>query len=393
VTADKKQEIKSVPATSAKMVKTLENKTDAESMISDSGTLLQQAEKNLKDPQLASSTKLPAFNKVLAKVAETFNKPNPLEYSIIKENYDALKFLSEDSSSDIKWFDENRAKILTTIQDVDDNLQQTGVDITDFIKKADVRVVDSIDLLKNTQLQYIADDLAAGAISQKEATAETNKINKQYDAQYYTNYRQVIDKELNNYSQNAYISVLDPIIKELPTIKNDTATEADLLKLDETDITDILDELYKMNTDINETRKVMINDLSTILEKYPELQAVAQPPQVERKQKEPDKLPEKPKAKVQKAKFTPYTTAASFAEQYRESANEYFNKTKKFKIFPKYLLGYITNPVKKPKTMTDAELQTETQNRINKINASSVNKLWGYYRDNLKMADKKAYFT
>ena len=43
--------------------------------------------------------------------------------------------------------------------------------------------------------------------------------------------------------------------------------------------------------------------------------------------------------------------------------------------------------------MTDAELQTETQNRINKINASSVNKLWGYYRDNLKIADKKAYFT
>ena len=53
-----------------------------------------------------------------------------------------MKAISDDVSGDIKWFDENRAKILTTIQDVDDNLQQTGVDITDFIKKADVRVVD-----------------------------------------------------------------------------------------------------------------------------------------------------------------------------------------------------------------------------------------------------------
>ena len=161
-------------------------------MINDSTALLQTAFTNLQDPQLASSKKLTDFQTAHTKAAEWFSEPanlDPLEYPLIKENYDALKVISDDVSSDIKWFDENRAKIVTTIKDVNDNLAQTDADITDFINKADARVIDSIDFLKNTQLQYIADDLAEGNISQQEATDGTNKINKQYDAQYYANYR------------------------------------------------------------------------------------------------------------------------------------------------------------------------------------------------------------
>ena len=110
-----------------------------------------------------------------------------------------MKSISDDVSSDITWFDENRAKIVTTIKDVNDNLKQTDLDLTDFIDKADERVVKSIDFLKNTRIQYIADDLAEGTISQQEAKDLTDDINNQYDAQYYTDYRAKIAKALTDY--------------------------------------------------------------------------------------------------------------------------------------------------------------------------------------------------
>lgn len=395
VTTDKRQEIKSVPATSAKMVKTLENKTDAEKMISDSTTLLQQAFTNLQDQQLASSTKLNDFNDTYTEVAKFFSDPanlDPLEYPLIKENYDALKELYDDSSGDIKKFTENRAKIVTTVKDVSDNLAQTDADLTDFINKADIRVVDSIDLLKNTQLQYIADDLAAGTISQQEATDETNKINKKYDAQYYANYRKKIDKALTDYRQKVSTKELDPITQAFAIIKRDTATDIDLLGLTEDEITDILNELYKMNPDIDKFRKKFIQKSTELLDAQQELKAVAQPPQVERKQKEPDKPPEKLKKTVKKAKFVPYDKIGSFAKKYRDSANEYFNQTTAFTIFPKYLFGYITNPPLRKTTQAQAKATAEIQAKINNINAQSVKTLWGDYLK-MSLAEKEAYFT
>ena len=236
------------------MVKTLENKTDAEKMISDSSNLLQTAFTNLQDPQLTSSKKLTDFKDVFDVVSVFFSTPanlDPLEYPLIKENYDALKELSDDSSGDIKKFTENRAKIVTTIKDVNDNLAQTDADITDFIDNADRRVIDSLDLLKNTQLQYIADDLAEGNISQQEAIDGTDKINKQYDAQYYANYRKKIAKALTDYRQRVSTAELDPITQALTVIETDTATDADLLGLTEDEITDILNDLYNMNPEID----------------------------------------------------------------------------------------------------------------------------------------------
>ena len=192
VTTDKKKEIKSIPATSAKMVKTLENKTDAEKMISDSSDLLQQAFTNLQDPQLASSTKLTDFKDVFDVVSVFFSTPanlDPLEYPRIKENHDALKDLSDDSSGDIKKFTENRAKILTVIKDVNDNLRQTDADLTDFNDKADIRVVESLDLIKDTIYQSALDDLANGIMTQQVSDDRIDNSNNKYDTKYYANYR------------------------------------------------------------------------------------------------------------------------------------------------------------------------------------------------------------
>ena len=115
------------------------------------------------------------------------------------------------------------------------------------------------------------------------------------------------------------------------------------MALDEDQIIDILSELDRMNTGVNNLLKKYITNASDHLDKQKELQTVTQPPQVERKQKEPDKPPKKPKT-VQKVKFIPYTNVGSFAKKYRDSANEYFNKTTNFTEFPKYLFTYITTP-------------------------------------------------
>ena len=58
-------------------------------------------------------------------------------------------------------------------------------------------------------------------------------------------------------------------------IENKTATDTDLLALDEDTITDILSELDRMNTEINNILKKYIANTSAHLNKQKELQAVA----------------------------------------------------------------------------------------------------------------------
>ena len=95
------------------MVKTLENKTDAESMINESGAKLESLSEKLNSEELSRSTKLPDFMEQFEKIYEFFNDPNlnPLEYPSIKSYNDSLKTLDDDVSSDIKWFSENRDNI------------------------------------------------------------------------------------------------------------------------------------------------------------------------------------------------------------------------------------------------------------------------------------------
>ena len=152
-----------------------------------------------------------------------------------------------------------------------------------------------------------------------------------------------------------------------------------------------ISELDKMNTGINKLLKTYITNASAHLDKIKELQAVAQQPQVERKQKEPDKPPKKPKT-VQKVKFIPYTNVGSFAKKYRDSANEYFNKTTNFTEFPKYLFTYITTPPQRKTPQAQAKAEAEIQAKINNIKAHSVKAPWGEY---LKMSptEQEAYFT
>ena len=51
------------------------------------------------------------------------------------------------------------------------------------------------------------------------------------------------------------IAELDPIAKALVVIEKDTATDTDLLGLNEDEITDILNELYTLNTEFDKIRK------------------------------------------------------------------------------------------------------------------------------------------
>ena len=384
VTTDKKQEMKNVPATSAAMVKTLESKTDAEKMINDSVALLDETATNLQDKEIATSKKLSDFKDEFDKISQFFNDPNldPLEYPQIKTNYDTLKSISTDVSSDIKWFTENRAKIPTYIKEIKDNLKQTSDDMTEFIKKADDRVVDSIDQIKNDEFQKIADEFAEGKISQQESDDQTDDINRLYDAKYYVDYRQKIDGVLNRYFQKLTTTELDPIVQNLAVIETKTATNVDLLALDEDEITDILSELNKLNDTINKVLNVFITNSNAHLDKQPELKKTA--PQVERKQKERSKPPKKIKKQIKKVVFQPYVKIGNFAQKYRDSALEFFNQTTQFKQFPAHLFTYITNPGK-----TKAQ---KILDRINDIKSASLRAKWGEYQK-MSLANQEKYFS
>ena len=67
--------MKSVPATSAKMVKTLENKSDMERMIGESGLKLDELEKRLTDEEVSKLKKLPDFRERFRKLFEFFTDP------------------------------------------------------------------------------------------------------------------------------------------------------------------------------------------------------------------------------------------------------------------------------------------------------------------------------
>ena len=113
VTTDKRQEMKSVPATSAKMVKTLENKSDMERMIGESGLKLDDLKKRLDAEEVSKLKKLPDFRNRFGKLYEFFTDPELTlqEYSSIKEYYDGLITLDNDISSALKEIDETRDKI------------------------------------------------------------------------------------------------------------------------------------------------------------------------------------------------------------------------------------------------------------------------------------------
>ena len=364
-------------------------------MINDSSDLLQQAFTNLQDPQLTSSKKLTDFKNVYDVVALFFSDAanlDPLEYPRIKENYDALKELSDDSSGDIKRFGEDRAKIRTNIQDIKDNITQMYADITDFLDKADERVVKSLDFIKNAEIQAFEDQYADGTITEQERDDGVDDVKNHYDATYYTDYRADIAKDLTDYRQKIYNSMLNPIAQGLTAIDKKTATDADLLAMDEDRINDILKNLYDYNADIDDIRKVVIANMSAHLDAQKELQVVAQPPQVERKQKEPDKPRKNIKKTVKTAGFVPISQISVFTKKYRDSANEFFNKTTAFTTFPKYLFGYITNPPPRKTPQAQTKAEAEIQDKINNIKAQSVKAPWGQY---LKMtpAEKEAYFT
>ena len=84
VSIDKKQEMKNVPATSAKMVKELVNKTDAERMINDSVALLDEVSAKLQDQQIATSKEVPTFEDERDKIVRFLSDPDldPLEYPL-----------------------------------------------------------------------------------------------------------------------------------------------------------------------------------------------------------------------------------------------------------------------------------------------------------------------
>ena len=105
-----------------------------------------------------------------------------------------------------------------------------------------------------------------------------------------------------------------------------------------------------------------------------------------------DKPPKKPKKTVKTVAFKPYTQIGNFTQKYRDSANEYFNKSTVFTTFPKYLFGYITNPPQRKTKQAQAKAEAEIQTKINNIKTQSVKALWGDY---LKMTlpEKEAYFT
>ena len=147
-----------------------------------------------------------------------------------------------------------------------------------------------------------------------------------------------------------------------------------------------------MNPEIDKIRNRIIQKSTEVLDAQKELQVVAQPPQVERKQKEPDKPLKKVNKTVKKAKFTPYTQIGAFTKKYRDSANEYLNKSTNFTEFPKHLFGYITNPPQRKTTQAQAKAEAEIQAKINNIKAQSVKAPWGEYLK-MSLADKEAYFT
>ena len=147
-----------------------------------------------------------------------------------------------------------------------------------------------------------------------------------------------------------------------------------------------------MNTAINNLLKKYITNTTAHLNKQKELKAVAQPPQVERKQKEPDKPPKKLKQTVKTVGFVPYDKIGGFAKKYRDSANEFFNQTTAFTTFPKYLFGYITNPPQRKTQQAQVKAEAEIQTKINNIKAQSVKALWGEY-GKMSLADQEAYFT
>ena len=117
-TSTNKEELKAVPATSEKMVKTIENKSKAEKMIHDGQNKLDDLSPKIE--WLSRNTKSSMsmdFNELYLQLGEFFKDPslNPREYDMIKSNYDALQSLYDNVTKEFYKYQ--------SMKTIEDNIQ------------------------------------------------------------------------------------------------------------------------------------------------------------------------------------------------------------------------------------------------------------------------------
>ena len=402
VTTDKRQEMKSVPATSAKMVKTLENKSDMERMIGESGLKLDELEKRLNDEEVSKLKKLPDFRKRFEKLNEFFTDPELTlqEYSSIKEYYDGLITLDNDISSALKEIDETRDKIDIEIIKLDEILENRDAKIDTFFQGIFDNVKSKLDMIKNKMIQVINDDFAKGLILAEDAEEEIKNINDAYDKEYY-------DEVLDKVSQGLYYIQSKEYKKFEPEVKfynesHEELRDGDVLSgMTETELDKISSILDKTKTKIingdEEIRKQSMNYFDGIKElQYRNVEKKEEKEEKEVKEEKEEKEEKEVKEvkvkkvekvkKVKKAEPDPDKIPLvngnnAFLTFYKSNVSKYLNGTE-YTTFPKYLFKYI-------KRGGDAKTNKDILVRI--TNASTKG-LYGAYVK-LTPENRKAYFT
>ena len=150
-----KQELEKVSGKTTGMTQAIQDKNTSLKVLNDAINKLVDMDQDLNDANIANSTKLQDLKDEYKILFDFFNDPdvNPLEYALVKSNYDAVDILEKYIKNDITWFVDTKTQLMQEgkrIEDIINNgfesLDDTKIKdlVTNKIEEPEKNEIDAI---------------------------------------------------------------------------------------------------------------------------------------------------------------------------------------------------------------------------------------------------------
>ena len=150
-----KQELEKVSGKTTGMTQAIQDKNTSLKVINDAINKLVDMDQDLNDANIATSTKLQDLKDEYKTLFDFFNDPdiNPLEYALVKSNYDAVDILEKDIKNDITWFVDTKKQLMQEGKRIED-IFSNGFESLDDAKINEI-VANKIEEPENNEIDAI----------------------------------------------------------------------------------------------------------------------------------------------------------------------------------------------------------------------------------------------
>jgi hypothetical protein len=341
-----KQELEKVSGKTTGMTQAIQDKNASVKLINDAIDKLNVIEQDLQDQNIANSTKVPSQEAEYKTLFGFFHDQNlnPLEFSLIQQNYDAVDNLEKDVKNDITWFVDTKKLLINTydeLSDYDAKNDFPNVDNALIDKMVQEKIAEpKADELKILQDRFdaLTDIEQAEFVNIAKLQQDTDDAENRWD-------QIAIDAkaELAKYKVTFFTKFKADLQNTSTYNGNNDMLDENKLLIEEKTLNDLLsritteEEIYltKIMKDVDDE----IKKISVLVIK------VSTQPQLPKKKIKTTKAPQ---ALASKSVSNPiYTTYSQFENAYKDALKMKKAKTKVFTVF-------VGKPIKDPTALGQA---------------------------------------